>query len=192
MFRTLRSILIAGLAALALSSAAHAAGGNYVFDGGTPKEQGQVRAALNVSAFNWSLVPVQITIHIVPGLANSEATRGEIWLDPALLDAGVFSWGTVQHEYAHQVDFFLLDDAKRAMLAPMLGGRAWWQTASASISHGALTSERFASTLAWSYWPSPRNSLKPQSKKDESAAMAPAKFRALMTQTIGAPDALAA
>ena len=30
---------------------------------------------------------------------------GQIWLDASLLDSGRFSWGVVQHEYAHQVDF---------------------------------------------------------------------------------------
>ncbi len=150
MFRNLRSILVAALAALAFSGVAHASGGNYVFDGGTPKKQAQVRAALNVSAFNWSLVPAQITIHIAPDLATSDATPGEIWLDSALLDAGVFSWGVVQHEYAHEVDFFLLDEAKRATLAPLIGGKACWQTAGTHYVHGQLTCERFASTLAWS------------------------------------------
>jgi len=164
MFRLLRCALIAAFAALALSGVAQAAGGNYVFDGGTPKEQAQVRSALNASAFNWSLVPAQITVHIAPGLGTSDASPGELWLDSALLDSGVFSWGVVQHEYAHQVDFFLLDDAKRAALAPELGGQSWWRGAGAPLGHGQLTCERFASTLAWAYWPSARNSMKPQSK----------------------------
>jgi hypothetical protein len=186
MFRSLRCALIAALASLAFAGTAHAAGGNYVFDGGTSNQQGQVRAALNVSAFNWSLVPGQVTIHIAPGLTTSEAAPGEIWLDSGLLDAGVFSWGIVQHEYAHEVDFFLLDDAKRTALAPLLGGWAWWQTAGTRYAHYQLTSERFASTLAWSYWPSVHNSMKPQSKNDESSAMAPAAFRALMAQALAA------
>ena len=189
MFRLLRCALTAAFAALALSGVAQAAGGNYVFDGGTPKEQAQVRSALNVSAFNWSLVPAQITVHIAPGFGTSDATPGELWLDSALLDSGVFSWGVVQHEYAHQVDFFLLDDAKRAALAPQLGGQSWWQGAGAPLAHGQLTCERFASTLAWAYWPSARNSMKPQSRNDESSAMAPAAFRALIAQVLAAPVA---
>jgi len=189
MFRLLRCALIAAVAALALSGVAQAAGGNYVFDGGTPKEQAQVRSALNASAFNWSLVPAQITVHIAPGLGTSDATPGELWLDSALLDSGVFSWGIVQHEYAHEVDFFLLDEAKRAALAPELGGQSWWQGAGAPLAHGQLTCERFASTLAWAYWPSARNSMKPQSRNDESSAMAPAAFRALIAQVLAAPAA---
>ena len=192
MLRSLRCALIAAFASLAFAGAAHAAGGNYVFDGGTAKEQAQVRAALNVSAFNWSLVPAQITIHIAANLASSDATPGEIWLDSALLDSGVFSWGIVQHEYAHEVDFYLLDDAKRATLAPLLGGQAWWPAPGTHYAHGQLTCERFASTLAWSYWPSVRNSMKPQSRNDESAAMAPAAFRALMAKVLAAPVATTA
>jgi hypothetical protein len=191
MLRILRSIIVVGLGALAFSGVAQAAGGNYIFDGGTPKQQGQVRSALNASAFNWSLIPGRITIHITPGQANAEAAPGEIWLDSHLLDAGMFSWGIVQHEYAHEVDFFLLDNAKRAVLAPLLGGSSWWQSETVNLPHATLTSERFASTLAWAYWPSTSNSMRPQSKNDESAAMAPAKFRALMAQTIGFPNPLA-
>jgi hypothetical protein len=192
MFRLLRCALTAALAALALGGIAQAKGGNYVFDGGTPKEQAEVRSALNASAFNWSLVPAQVTVHIAPNLGTSDATPGELWLDSALLDSGVFSWGIVQHEYAHEVDFFLLDEGKRAALAPQLGGQSWWPGAGAPLAHGQLTCERFASTLAWAYWPSARNSMKPQSRNDESSAMAPAAFRALLAQVLAAPVATAA
>jgi hypothetical protein len=40
--------------------------------------------------------------------------------------------------------------------------------------------------LPWAYWPSKDNAYKPRSAKDESAAIAPARFRALMTELIGA------
>ena len=189
MFRLLRCALTAAFAALALAGIAQAKGGNYVFDGGTPKEQAEVRSALNASAFNWSLVPAQVTVHIAPGLGTSDATPGELWLDSALLDSGVFSWGIVQHEYAHEVDFFLLDEGKRAALAPQLGGQSWFPGAGAPLAHGQLTCERFASTLAWAYWPSARNSMKPQSRNDESSAMAPAAFRALLAQVLAVPVA---
>src|SRR5438105_233781 len=103
---------------------ASALGGRYVFDGGTAAERTQVGAALGASAFDWSLVPGQITIHIARG-ATSTAAPGEIWLDANLLDAGNFSWGVVQHEYAHEVDFLLLDDRTRAKLLRVLGGTTW-------------------------------------------------------------------
>ena len=63
------------LAALALAAEARAAGGSYRFDGGTPAEQRQVRAALDASSFNWSLVPVQITIHIARDIPSLPQTR---------------------------------------------------------------------------------------------------------------------
>jgi hypothetical protein len=176
-------LLVAALAALISTGQAAARGGRYVFDGGTAREQAQVRVALDVSSFDWSLVPATVTIHIAPG-SQTYATRGEIWLDAQLLASGVFAWGPIQHEYAHQVDFFLLDDAKRAMLNRLLHGRIWSHGPAAALGHGAdhasLGAERFASTLAWSYWQSPANSLKPASPKDESAAMVPARFRALL------------
>jgi hypothetical protein len=190
MFKRLSILLATAAAGLAFAGLAHAKGGNYTFVGGTPVEQAQVKAALDASAFDWSLVPAEIKIRIGKGYP-AKATRGNIWLDSGLLASGQFSWGTVQHEYGHQVDFFLLDAAKRTVLAPQLGGSSWWQTASI-LDHDDLTSERFASTLAWSYWPNAANSMKPESAHDESAGMEPSKFRSLLKQMIGAPDTLTA
>ena len=185
--RSLRhlALILFALGALGTAGPAFGAGGNYIFDGGTAKEQHTVKAALNASAFDWSLVPEQIVIQIAPRI-SSEATMGAIWLDSNLLDAGIFSWGVVQHEYAHQVDFFLLDDAKRQALNTVLGGRDWCYGVS-GLEHAEYGCERFASTLAWAYWPSLQNSMKPTGSKDESAAMVPAKFRQLMGLMIGAP-----
>ena len=176
------SLVAALLAAATSAQAAVAGGGNYAFDGGTRAERAQVRAALDASLFDWSVVPEQITIRIAPGLACS-ARAGTIELDSGLLDAGRFSWGVIQHEYAHQVDFFLLDDAMRARLAGRLGGESWWETSS-RLAHQALTSERFASTLAWSYWPSQDNVLRPSSPDDEAGTVAPADFRALLANVL--------
>lgn len=174
--------LVALVVALASTGQARAAGGNYVIDGGTTSEQAQVQAALNASSFDWSLVPAQITIHIVRD-ERSEATRGQIWLSADLLDTGDFSWGIVQHEYAHEVDFFLLNDAIRARLTGELGARAWcYETP--GLEHGEYGCERFASTLAWAYWPSWENSVQPHSAGDESAAMTPAAFRALIADIL--------
>jgi hypothetical protein len=188
MVAKLRILVVAAALALLVPSFAQAAGGSYAFDGGTPKEQAQVRAALNASAFNWSIVPATITVHIGEG-QDSEASPGNIWLDSDLLDSGRFSWGTVQHEYAHQVDFFLFDDATRAQLQTTLGAKAWcWDVA--GLAHSDYGCERFASTLAWAYWPSADNSMRPTSPRDESAATSPAALRALLGQLIGAPTTL--
>ena len=174
------------VASLALAAPALAGGGNYVVDGGTQAERAQVAAALDASAFPWSLVPQQIAIHVARGV-DSFSLKGAIWLDSDLLDSGRFSWGTIQHEYAHQVDFFLLDDAERTALQPQLGGSSWWQT-SAGLQHGNLGSERFASTLAWSYWQSSDNAMRPAGPHDESAALAPPLFRAQLAATLGQPE----
>jgi hypothetical protein len=194
MSRGIKIGLLAALIAPALvwTGSASARGGTYVFDGGTAKQQAQVRVALDVSSFNWSLVPATITIHLGKGI-ETYATPGEIWIDSDLLTSGPFAWGPIQHEYAHQVDFFLLDDAKRAQLRTLLGGRAWFAHGNVAgfhrrADHASFTAERFASTLAWSYWQSPANSLRPSSAKDESAAMEPARFRALLSQLLGIPN----
>jgi hypothetical protein len=179
--------LLATLAAatLAFAGGAKAAGGNYVFDGGSAAEQQQVRAGLNASTFNWSLVPAQITIHIQRGIDTSHSVPGQIWLDADLLDSGRFAWGVVQMEYAHQVHFLLLNDQQRAYLTTALGAKAWcWERA--GLSHGDNGCERFSATLAWAYWPSKDNAMLPSSPADESAAMAPARFRALVSQLLAA------
>jgi hypothetical protein len=183
MTRALRILLVTGAAALALSGNAHAAGGNYVVDGGTSKQRAQVKAALDASAFNWSIVPAKIKIHVAP-VGVSRATPGQIWIDSRLLDSGRFAWGIVQHEYAHQVDFLLFDAPTRMRLNRLLGGKAWcWQTA--GLKHEEYGCERFASTLAWAYWPASDSAMRPQSKHSESAAMSPARFRGLMAQILG-------
>jgi hypothetical protein len=191
------ALLIVATLALLFTPGALAGGGRYAFDGGTPAEQAQVHGALEASAFDWSVVPVTVTVHIARGIGSS-AAPGQIWLDADLLDSGTYAWGVVQHEYAHQVDFFLLSAAARAQLLAALGGASWWQSSAAArapdgtLQHASLTSERFASTLAWAYWQSPANTLRPHSRSDESGAMAPARFRQLLATLLARTGSAAA
>lgn len=179
----LLALLAVSVASLGIAGQALASGGNYVFDGGTPRQQAQVKAALDASSFDWSLVRAQITIHIVRG-HDSEATYGEIWIDGDLLNSNRFAWGTIQHEYAHQVDFFLLDDAQRQVLRQALGASDWCYGL-AGLPHADYGCERFASTLAWAYWQTPQNAMRPVSAHDESGAMTPQAFRALLSRIVG-------
>ncbi len=172
------AVPLAAAAALALAGHARAGGGDYGFDGGTSAQRAQVVAALDASSFDWSLVPARITIHIAPGHA-SLATPGDIWIDARLLGAGKFAWGVVQHEYAHEVDFFLLTPADRAAFTALFGVSDWCYGVP-GLPHAAYGCERFASTLAWSYWPSPANSMRPLSATDEAASVTPGAFRALL------------
>jgi hypothetical protein len=96
-----RAALLCGLVALALPAWASATGGRYTIVNGTRPERQTVVSALDASAFDWNLVRTRITIQIVRGL-DSQAVPGTMWLDADLLDTGIFSWGVVQHEYAHQ------------------------------------------------------------------------------------------
>jgi hypothetical protein len=183
----LRQLMFVCVVALVVVPGAFARGGNYAFDGGTKAEQAQVRAALNASSFDWGLVPGTVTIHIAAGVA-SHATAGQIWLDANLLDAGRFSWGVVQHEYAHQIDFGLLDDATRTQLHVVLGGTSWW-----GAEHSQVDCERFADAVAWSYWQSPDNVMRPQSSTDEGGQVTPARFRTVLgslLQPLRAPAAV--
>jgi hypothetical protein len=184
MARVIRTALLTALAALALTGQAQAAGGNYVFDGGTAKQRTQVRSALNASAFNWNLVKAQIKVHIAP-VGQSYSTRGDIYLDSSLLNAGRFSWAMVQDEYSHQIDYFLFDTTTRSKLNALLGGKDWCYGVS-GLKHGEYGCERFSSTLVWAYWQSSQNTYKPTTKSSEAAAMSPAKFRSLMSQLVGA------
>jgi hypothetical protein len=175
-----RVALLVAAACLAYPTATSGAVGSYTVDGGTKKERETVVAALEASSFDWTLIPGPVTIHIVPG-EPSRSLPHEIWLDADLLDAGEFAWGVVQHEYAHQIDYLLLDDAERDLLLHELGGRDWCYGVP-GLAHDQYGCERFASTLAWSFWPSRENSMRPTHRGDESAAMAPAQFRALVSK----------
>jgi hypothetical protein len=172
------------------AQSALAAGGSYTVVGGTPKEQATVHAALDASSFNWGLIPSRITINI-GSIGSSYSTYGQVYIDGSLLDAGRFSWGVVQHELGHQVDFFLLDDAKRQILEQALGGKDWCYSV-AGLKHSDYGCERFASELAWAYWPSPDNSMAPTAGNDEAGAMPVAQFRTLLAELLGVPSVAAA
>jgi hypothetical protein len=176
MFKRLLLQISLAAVALGVAPAAFASGGHYVFDGGSQAEQAQVTGALNASAFPWDIVPGPVVVHIGRGVA-SHAAPNQIWLDANLLDAGRFAWGVVQHEYAHEVDFAVLTDATRAKLHALLHGTSWW----GGEGHSELDSERFADLIAWAYWTSPDNVLKPQSALDEGGQVPPAAFRVALT-----------
>jgi hypothetical protein len=165
------------VAAMLVPPVGRATGGRYAFAGGTPRQQAEVVHALEVSSFDWELVPTRVTVHIQPRVL-SHATPGEIWLDADLLDAGSVAWGVVQHEYAHQVDFFLLTAAARAQLLRELGGTAW--CAQTGVRRDLLGCERFASALAWSFWPSADNCMRPEGRPPVRAA----RFRKLVSGLI--------
>jgi hypothetical protein len=171
-------VLVGGVvAAMLLPPAGRATGGRYAFAGGTPRQHAEVERALEVGGFDWSAVPAPITIHIDRGLTSS-AKPGHIWLDGDLLDAGTFAWGIVQHEYAHQVDFFLLDAQDRSLLLRELGGTAW--CSETPVRRDLLGCERFASALAWAYWPSPDNCM-----HLADASFRSREFRRLVSRLIG-------
>lgn len=177
--------LLASMIFCTFAPVALASGGNYVFDGGTPAEQANVTAALNASSFDWSVIPGTISVHI-GSVGGSYAAPGAVFLDSSLLDSGSFAWGVVQHEFAHQVDFLMFDDADRAELETALGGKNWCYTV-AGLPHSAYGCERFASELAWAYWPSSANCMSPVSTDGESGGMPVAAFRSLVAQILGVP-----
>jgi hypothetical protein len=186
MFRRLFLPFAIAAAALAIAPAALAGGGNYVFDGGNTTQQKTVVSALGASSFPWDVVPGTVVVHIERG-TSSRALPGHVWLDADLLDAGRFSWGVVQHEYAHQVDFLLLTEAMRARLHLSLQGSGWWTGG----SHDALDCERFADLVAWSFWESPENVMKPASAQAEDGQMTTAAFRAELAALLPATASVA-
>lgn len=171
------------LVALALVPAGFARSTSVSFDGGTRAERAQVSAALSASSFDWRALRDRITVHIAAGL-DSEATPGNVWLDANLLSSGRFSWGVVQHEFAHQVDFLLLTDAQRAELGRLLRTPVWCNDNSPSLPHSDYGCERFASTLAWAFWQSSDNVMRPHSSSDEAGAVTPAVFRSTLTRML--------
>jgi hypothetical protein len=182
-------VLATALAGAVVSPAAQAAGGHYTFDGGTAAQRNQVTLALDASSFDWNVVPGVVTIHIVRAV-STEAAPGQIWIDANLLDAGRFAWGVVQHEYAHEVDFLVLTPRMRARLSAELGGLSWW--ANGSAPHGALSSERFADEVAWSYWTTGDNCMEPLDANDEGGQLPPRAFRTLLGAVLAGGRDLAA
>jgi hypothetical protein len=176
------TLLVVAAISPTLSSSADETRRGHVVLGGTTAQRAEVRKALEASAFDWSVVPFVVKIRIADG-PKSWARRGEIRLSAQLLDKGRASWGTVQHEYGHQVDLYLLDDADRKRIRKALGGYAWLPKNEA-VPHAERGAERFASTFAWAYWPSQNNSMRPRSAEDESAAMKPAQFRTLLARLL--------
>ena len=189
MRRTALSILAAACL-FGGAQTALAGGGSYSFSGGTAAEQATVASALDASSFNWGLLPRPVTISI-GSYGTSYSTYGHVFLDASLLDAGQFAWGVVQHEMGHQVDFLLLDDAKRQLLQQKLGAKDWCYEVP-GLKHSDHGCERFASELAWAYWPSPQSSMRPTANGTESVGMPVAEFRALLAQVLGEPSVAAA
>lgn len=165
------------LAAAPAETDSRFASASYAVDGGSARERAQIDAALAVSSFDWRLLPVAVQVHIRPGVA-ARATPGHVWLSSELLASGRFAWAVIQDEFAHQVDFFLLDEGKRALMQAALGGESWY--AAPGVPHERRGAERFASTLVWTYWPSRENSYRPRSSRDVSAALDPEGFRRLL------------
>ena len=175
-------LILTLLFGLAFPGVATARGGDYSFDGASAAERAQVRAALDVSAFDWGLVGAHVTIHVRSEIA-SHSTPGHVWLDRDLLASGRFAWATVQDEYAHQLDFFRFDELTRMTLTTRLGAKDWCYGVR-GLRHDEYGCERFSSTLVWTYWPSKHNAYRPDSGNDEAAAMAPRRFRALVAELL--------
>ena len=186
----LRRIMILLTLALLLPAEALGGGGNYGFEGATPAERSTIRAARGASSFDWGVVTERVTIH-VGRYGVSHSTRGHIWLDRGLLKSGRFAWATVMDEYAHQVDFLVLEPAQREVLQQELQASAWCYERE-GVAHSENGCERFASMVAWAYWPCRQNSYSPTSPSDESAAMPAPAFRRLLSTMVGTPAFLRA
>jgi hypothetical protein len=187
MARSFRTTLLALLASLALAGTAQAAGGNYVIEGGSPEAQETVRAALSASTFDFGRVPAQIKIKISRcGCAG--ARPGVIVLDEAVITEKSlgprYSWGIIQHEYAHQIDYFLFQERDRAAVRRTLGGKDWcYETA--GLSHDEHGCERFADVFSWAFWPSKRNVLRADAKAI-APRMSPKQLRAFVNRLLAA------
>jgi hypothetical protein len=143
---------------------ANAADTSVVFTGGSETARAQVVAALHGSIFDWSLVGQAVTVEIRDcGCAG--ARPGAVVLDETMLSSQPYgrpyTWGIVQHEFAHQVWWFALDDEQQSELKGVLGGSDLCYE-QPGLPHDAHACERFASTLAWAYWPVAGNPAEPE------------------------------
>lgn len=179
-------VFATAVAFLALAGDALAVGGNYVFAGGSPAAQAQVRAALERSTFDYDVVPAQITIRIT-NCGCAGARRGEIVLDETQLTRSPFgpryAWGIVQHEYAHQVDFFVLAQSDRNLFTSRFGGIAWCYETS-GVAHDDNGCERFATLVAWAHWRSSENIQRPGWRPQGAPALRRYRVRAFVARLL--------
>jgi hypothetical protein len=75
--------------------------------------------------------------------------------------------------------------AARARVTDALGASTWCYTDGPVLDHNRYGCERFASTLAWAYWQSPTNCMKPAALGAESSGMTPGAFRTLLVTLLG-------
>jgi hypothetical protein len=160
---------------------ANAADTSVGLSGGSEIARAHVAAALQASTFDWSLVGEPITAE-VRDCGCAGARPGVVVLDETVLESlpygRAYTWGIVQHEFAHQVWWFALDDEQRSELREVLGGSDLCYE-QPGLPHDAHACERFASTLAWAYWPVAGNPM--QAEK----VMAARQFRRLMGRMLG-------
>jgi hypothetical protein len=101
--------------------------------------------------------PPQITIQ-VSRCSCAGAREGLIVLDVIREDSlgEKYAWGIIQHEYAHQIDYFLFQRADRRAVRNTLGGKDWcYETA--GVAHDDHGCERFADVFSWAFWPTQEN-----------------------------------
>jgi hypothetical protein len=149
--------------------------------GGSDAARAEVIAALDASAFDWSVIGRPVTVQIFDcGCAGSRPDV--VVLDETLLASSpygrAYSWGIVQHEFAHQVWWYALDDARRSELQTVLGGTDLCYE-QPGLPHDAHACELFASTLGWAYWPVAGNPMQAE------RVMGARQFRRLPSRMLG-------
>jgi hypothetical protein len=140
-----------------------------------------VVAALDASAFDWSLIGRPVTVQIFDcGCAGSRP--GVVVLDETMLASSpygrAYTWGIVQHEFAHQVWWYALDEGRRIELQTVLGGADLCYE-QPGLPHDAHACELFASTLGWAYWPAAGNPMQVE------RVMGARQFRRLLSGMLG-------
>jgi hypothetical protein len=107
---------------------------------------------------------------------------GIVVLDETMLASSpygrAYAWGIVQHEFAHQVWWYALNDELRSELQSLLGGGDLCYE-QPGLPHEAHSCELFASTLSWAYWPVAGNPM--QAEK----VMGARQFRRLLGRMLG-------
>jgi hypothetical protein len=180
-------VVLAAFVALAVPARAGAADVALEFSGGSDEARAEVIAALDASAFDWSLIGRPVTVQIL-GCGCAGSRPGVVVLDETMLASSpygrAYTWGIVQHEFAHQVWWYALDDARRSDLRALLGGADLCYE-QPGLSHDAHACELFASTLAWAYWPAAGNPMQAE------RAMGARQFRHLLGRMLGLSPRLA-
>ena len=130
------------------------------------RQQATVRAALEVSSFDWSVLPARSSS--TSRRSAAPTPRPATSTSTARCSTPAASRGASSSTSSHTRSTSSSSTTRSARRSTQRSAAATGATASPGLAHSAYGCERFASELAWAYWPSADNSMSPAATHGES------------------------